>query len=66
VFISDVPTWKLFTVDLLLVAMFMVQHSGMLSTFYLNFINDWGLIPISRTIYVLMSAVSLLVSIFEW
>ncbi|XP_060561540.1 nurim-like isoform X2 [Ruditapes philippinarum] len=56
----------MFTIDVCLVVLFMAQHSGLASPTYGNKMDDWGLSPISRTVYVLTSALMLQLLMYLW
>lgn len=45
--------------DLLLLAIFVLQHSGMVSSFWKDTLSNWGLQPIQRSLYVFATAMSL-------
>ncbi|KAL4225380.1 hypothetical protein ACF0H5_016069 [Mactra antiquata] len=62
----DLSTYFLFTIDLTLVVLFLVQHSFCSSRFVKNIMNDWELTPISRSIYVMYTAIALGVMMYLW
>ncbi|XP_045174749.1 nurim-like isoform X1 [Mercenaria mercenaria] len=63
---TDATTFTLFTIDVCLVVLFMAQHSGLASTTYRKKLDDWGLTPIARSVYVLSSALMLQLLMYLW
>lgn len=62
----DVSTFTSFTIDVCLVVLFMVQHSGMASPIYHNIMNRLGLTPVGRSVYVLLTTGMLKVLMSLW
>lgn len=62
----DAPTFTLFTIDVCLVVLFMSQHSGLASTTYRQTMESWGLKPVSRSLYVLLTCLMIQLMLYLW
>lgn len=60
------PEWPAWPVDLALLALFALQHSGMARRGFKHWLKGWLPVPVERSTYVLLTSLSLLLLFALW